>query len=171
MPKREPNFVPFSVPTQSNQNPDLGQNSIVCLPTPSSDEVASNMPLVCVVRSEMEAFCQWTKGRLPTEAELIGASQTFEAPPPNQWSCSNTIMCGSVSQPQAVCQVFNSQLSPICDIAGNVTEMSSTPSGVTRKPWRNCNGDFRLNTTYAQICYDGGDVPVPHIGGRCIRDQ
>ena len=119
----------------------------------------------------MGQFCQWVKGRLPTNTELIRASQFFEIENTFAWGCDNTVMCNSVSQVQPVCSLQNETQTQMCDLAGNATEMSSTEAASPNR-YLNCNGDYRLNAnpSYINACYQGGDVAVPHIGGRCIRD-
>jgi hypothetical protein len=149
------------------------RNGCVYIPeTEVSNEPETN-PFRCINNNQLDEYCEWIGGRLPTRDEQRNLIQpTF-----GDFDCNNSnggACPGASGLPEPVCSLEQSPGDfEICDLGGNVYEMTSSflPRSNGGRYIYVCFEDFTGGNDLLNSCATQADDRLgPIIGGRCVRD-
>ena len=141
------------------------------IPVGDPTDEPEGFPLRCTNNRQLEEYCDWIGGRVPTLDEMTTNIQPILGP----FDCSNSNggdCPDATGLPLPVCSL---EQAPgdllVCDIGGNVYEASSTYSGEGDSRVSVCFDDFTGgNTIFNSCALQRVSRMGPRIGGRCIRD-
>ena len=147
-------------------------------------------PVNCVTWSQAQAYCAWSGGALPTEAQWEYAARGGSADADEPWGSaapSDSLLCwnGGASMNAGTCPVrsYPAGAFGLFDLAGNVWEWthdcyapyvaSTTPVGSACMNRVDRGGSWaETSATYVRAAIRGPNAPGyldPRIGFRCVR--
>lgn len=153
-------------------------------------DTITDVPINCIDWHQADEVCRWAGGRLPTKDEWVreasaGGTRVYpwgDQPP----TCAEAVMddwqnaggfadrrgCGTQGTWPVCSKPAGRSLHGLCDMAGNVTEWTSTQELTQTPPRFNMGGSYTNSGTFLQARFElinPTAYRIHSLGARCLK--